>query len=118
MTAMAPPRRLRLLGDVDGAALADHGDPDLARVVELVLDVPGDLAGQQRRSVVVDLARLDHHAHLAARLHGEALLHALLALGDALQRLEPLDVVLERLPAGRPPRVARELRPAARVARA
>src|SRR5450830_775125 len=104
MAAVAPPRRLRLLGDVDGAALADHGDPDLARVVELVLDVPGDLAGQQRRGVVVDLGRLDHHAHLVARLHGEAFLHALLALGDALQRLEPLDVVLERLAAGAGPR--------------
>src|SRR5450756_1567172 len=104
MAAVAPPRRLRLLGDVDGAALADHGDPDLARVVELVLDVPGDLAGQQRRGVVVDLGRLDHHAHLVARLHGEAFLHALLALRDAFQRLEPLDVVLERLAAGAGPR--------------
>ena len=44
--AAAPP----LLGDVDGAALADDGHADLARVVELILDLAGDLVRQQRRS--------------------------------------------------------------------
>src|SRR5664279_4743311 len=96
----APPAPPGLLGDVDGAALADDRHADLPRVVELVLDVPGDLACEQRGGVVVDLARLDHHADLTSGLHGEALLHALLALGDVLERLEALDVVLQRLTPG------------------
>ena len=50
--------------------------------------------------VVVDLGRLDHHAHLATGLHRVAALDAGLRGRDLLERLEPLDVVLHRLAAG------------------
>src|SRR5689334_16110677 len=59
-------------GDLHGARLSDHGDLDLAGVLQGVLDLAGDLVAQQRGGVVVDLLRLDHHPDLAAGLHGVA----------------------------------------------
>src|SRR5437867_7760862 len=53
-------------GHVRGAALANHGHPDLAGVLEVVLDLAGDVVREQNGSVVVDLGRLDEHADLAA----------------------------------------------------
>ena len=52
------------------------------------------------------VVRLDHDPDLAAGLHGEDLLHALLGERDLLQPLQPLDVGLERLPAGAGPAAA------------
>ncbi len=43
-------------GDVDRPALADHRHLDLARVLEVVLDLARDLVREQHRAVVVDLA--------------------------------------------------------------
>ena len=48
--------------------LADHGHLDLARVLELVLDLARDLVREEDRLVVVDLGRLDDHPDLAAGL--------------------------------------------------
>ena len=43
------PVRLRLLGELGGSRLAHHGDPDLAWVGQLLLDLLGDVAGENRR---------------------------------------------------------------------
>src|SRR3954468_16683135 len=75
----------RLLGEVDRAALADHRDLDLARALELLLDVARDPVRQERRGVVVDLLRQNDHAYLAARLHGVDLLDAGVAGCDRLE---------------------------------
>ena len=63
-------------GDLGGAGLADDGDPDLAGVGQLLLDLLGDVAGDHLRLDVVDRVRPHHHPDLAAGLHGEDLLHA------------------------------------------
>src|ERR1043166_6071720 len=86
-----------LLRVVHGPRLADHRDPDLARILELLLDAPGNLARQSLRARVVDPMVLHHDADLAAGLDGVALLHALERVSDPLERLEPLDVRLETL---------------------
>ena len=57
----------RVLG---GAAFADHADLDLAGVIQLVLDLFGNLAGQQDDLIITNLIRLDQDADLAACLHG------------------------------------------------
>src|SRR5215217_569512 len=85
---------------VGGPRLPDDGDLDLAGVLELLLDLAGDLVGEQHGAVVVERARLDHHADLAAGLHGVDLVHAVVARRDLLEVAPALDVLLERLPAG------------------
>src|SRR5215203_7521728 len=85
---------------VGGPRLPDDGHLDLTRVLELLLDLAGDLVGEQHRPVVIERAGLDHHADLAAGLHGVDLVHAVVAGGDLLEVAEALDVLLERLAAG------------------
>src|SRR3954462_15883001 len=85
---------------VRGSRLPDHGDLDLARVLELLLDLARDLVREQDGAVVVEGARLHHHADLAARLHGVDLVDAVVARGDVLEVVQSLDVLLERLAAG------------------
>ena len=89
----------RLLRHLDRAALADDDHLHLARVLELILDLAGDLVREEHGAVVVDLGRLDDDADLAARLERVRLRHAGLRGRDLLERLEPADVVLEALPA-------------------
>ena len=62
---------------IDGAALADDVDLDLAGVIQRVLDLLCDLAGQQDDLIVADDIGLDHDAHFAACLNGKGLLDAL-----------------------------------------
>ena len=90
----------RSLRELSRAGLTDHGHLDLPGILELLLDVPGDLVREEDGAVVVDLARLDDHADLPAGLKRVDLLDAVLARGDLLQGLEPLDVVLERVAPG------------------
>src|SRR3954454_14012884 len=85
---------------VGGPGLPDHGDLDLAGVLELLLDLARDLVAQQHRAVVVERARDDHHADLAAGLHGVDLVDAVVAGGDLLEVSQALDVLLQRLTAG------------------
>src|SRR5439155_17451836 len=92
-TPLVSPREL------DRARLPDHGHLDLARVLELPLDLACDLVREEDRLVVVDLGRLDDDADLAARLQRVDLLDAGLLRRDLLERLEPLDVRLEALAA-------------------
>src|ERR1700761_1520032 len=91
---------IRLSGEFHGAGLADDGDADLARVGQLLLDLLGDVAGDDLGLDVVHAVRLDHDPDLPAGLHGEHLLHALVGVGDLLQPLQPLDVGLQRLTPG------------------
>src|SRR5512132_4312473 len=88
-TKDSPDRSMRDLG---GPRLTHHGDPDLAGIGQLVLDLLGDLAGDDLGGEVVDLGRLDHDPHLAAGLHSEYLLHAGLGRRDLFDAGEPLDV--------------------------
>src|SRR6185503_19112367 len=81
-----------------GARLPDHDDLDLAGILELPLHTARHVARELRRPRVVDVLRLDHDAHLAARLDGVGLLHPGERVGDLLERLEALDVVLDALP--------------------
>src|ERR687889_1680713 len=97
MPAPKPTTSLRV---VDRARLADHRDLDLARVLELLLDLARDVTRQGDRAVVVDAVGRDDHANLAARLHRVDLVDAGVAGGDVLEVAEALDVLLERLAAG------------------
>src|SRR5215203_6978210 len=90
---------MALTSVVSRARLPDHGDLDLAGVLELLLDLAGDLVRQQDGAVVVEIARQHHHADLAAGLHRVDLVDAVVARGDLLQVAQALDVLLERLPA-------------------
>src|SRR5687767_13756828 len=95
--SFTPARRsLRVL---DRTGLADDGDLDLPRVGEVLLDLLGDVAREPDRLLVGDLLAVHDDADLAARLDGEALLHALEARRDLLELLEPLHVSLEDLAA-------------------
>src|SRR5689334_24002594 len=71
-----------LARELRGAGLADDRDADLAGVGELLLDLLGDVAGDDLGLDVVYLLGLDHDADLAARLHGEDLLDAFLLGSD------------------------------------
>ncbi len=70
---------LRVLGC---SALADDADLDLTGVIQLVLDLLGDIACQQNDLVVADLVGLDNDADLAACLYGVGALDALKAAGE------------------------------------
>src|SRR5829696_7014782 len=91
---------LSSLGVLDAADLADHGDLDLPRVLELLLDPLGHVAGEDLGGDVVDVLGLDHDPDLAAGLHGEHLVDPGVAAGDLLEALQALDVGLEGLAAG------------------
>src|SRR4051812_20477394 len=87
-------------GVVRRPRLPDHRDLDLAGVLELLLDLPGDLVREQDGAVVVEGAGVEHDADLAARLHRVDLVHALMAGRDVLEVAQALDVLLQRLAAG------------------
>ena len=65
----------------------------------MLLDLASDLVRQERRLVISDLLGLDDHANFAAGLQRIHALDAGLLRGELLERLEPLDVRLEALPA-------------------
>src|SRR5947207_6338995 len=79
---------------VDRPALADHGHLDLPGILELILDLPRDLVGEENGGVVVDVAGPDDHADLAAGLKRVHLLDAGLARRQLFEGRETLDVVL------------------------
>src|SRR5512138_1067183 len=78
-----------------GARLADHHDLDLAGVLQLALDAAGDVAGELGGPRVVHVLRLHHDAHLAPGLDRVGLLDPREGVGDLLQRLQALHVVLD-----------------------
>src|SRR5947208_3999206 len=103
---MASPTALpsmSLAGKIHRAGLADHHHLDLVGVLQLALDLAGDLLGQLARLAVVDRVRGHHHAHLPTRLNREHFFHAGELTRNLLQLGEPLDVRLERFaPRSRP----------------
>src|SRR5205823_13400964 len=54
-----------VLRDLHRSALPDHRHLHLARVLEAVLDLAGDLVGEERRLVVVHVAWTHDHPDLA-----------------------------------------------------
>ena len=69
-------------------------------LIQRVLDLLCDGAGQQDDLIVADDVGLDHDTHFAASLHGECLLDALKAGRDLLQILQTLHIALDILAAG------------------
>ena len=86
----------RVLG---GAAFADHADLDLAGVIQLVLDLLGDVAREQNHCIVGYLVRVDDDADLAACLDRIRARNARRFVCDAFQLFQTLDVVLDVLAA-------------------
>src|SRR4030042_4982458 len=98
-------RKPSLSGIFHGPHLADDGDLDLPRIIELVLALLGDVLGHQSCPVIGDLLALDDNPDLPAGLEGEGLGDAVEGVGDLLELLPPLDVGLEKFPPRpRPPR--------------
>src|SRR3989338_4269488 len=96
-----PANRLSRIFDV--SRLADHGDLDLPGELDGALDLLLDLARERDGLQVGHPLGLDDDPDLAARLDGVRLLDAAEGVADPLQRLEPLDVVLQRVAAGTRP---------------
>src|ERR671918_1143026 len=94
------PRLPPLPRELRRARLPDHRDLDLPGVLELLLDLLRDVTRDRLRLEVVDVLRRHQHADLAAGLHREDLLDALVRRADLLQPLQALDVGLERLTTG------------------
>ena len=88
-----------LLCVVDGAGLANHVDLDLAGVIQLVLDLLGDVAREQNHCIVGYLVRVYDNADLAACLDRIRTRNARRFVRDALQLFQSLDVVLDVLAA-------------------
>src|SRR4051794_497049 len=97
--ARAGARRAGSARVVRRARLADDRHLDLAGILELLLDLAGDLVRQQDGAVVVERAGVEHDPDLAAGLHRVDLVDAFMPRGDVLEVAQPLDVLLERLPA-------------------
>src|SRR5260221_13598699 len=75
----AVPAAQNLAGELDGARLPDHRDPDLARVGQLVLDPLGHVPGDDLCLDVIDIGGFDHNPDLPPPLHPEAFLAPALA---------------------------------------
>src|SRR5690606_37488911 len=79
---------------------ADDYDFDLARVLNLLLDLLDDVLHQEVGLAIVDLIRLDHDADFPAGLDGVGLFHAFEGIRYLFQGAETLDVRLQGLPPG------------------
>ena len=86
-----------LFGVLDDLGLPEQMDFDLTGVLQLVLNLLGNVPGQQDHLVLTDDLGLDHDTHLAAGLDGEGFLHPVEGGGDLLQGLQALDIVLQVL---------------------
>src|SRR5439155_19371959 len=98
---LATARSVRI---VHRARLADDGDLDLARILELVLDAPRDVLREPDGFFIGDLLAFDHDADLAARLQRERLRDALERVSDAFELLEPPHIRLEDVASSAGPR--------------
>ena len=89
-----------LFSDIDGTALANHDNANLTGILHLFLDLMGDIVRKHRGLGIGDLVRLNHDMNLATGLHGIGTLDAVVRVGNLLELLKTLDVVLCRLAAG------------------
>src|SRR5882672_12243333 len=104
LATAVPSMRRPLPCKIHRPRLPDHHDPDLSRILEIALDLAGDLLRElSRAGIVYGIGRHDH-AHLASRLDGEDFLDALELRGDLLELGEALYVGLERFAARARPR--------------
>src|SRR5207249_2697726 len=85
ITSPMPRMRTELFGVVDRAGLSNHAHPHLAGIGGLGFDPLGDVLGEQTRLFIGDLRVLHQHAHLAAGLDCERLLHAGETFGQLFQ---------------------------------
>src|SRR5512143_2003153 len=99
-----PSMSFALACKVHRPCLPDDDDLDLPRILQLPLDLAGDLLGQPRGLGVVHRPRGDDDAHFPPRLNRVHLLDAREFRGDLLDRRQPLDVGLEGLAARSGPR--------------
>lgn len=86
---------LPLAREFDGTGFADDGDFDLAGILEVLLDLEGDLAGKVVRFHVPKLLGFDEDADLAACLESVGLLDALEAVCDRFKISKALEVILD-----------------------
>ena len=91
---------------LDRSCLTDDRNLDLPRELDGALHLPLDLPREGDGLQVGDALRLDDDPHLAAGLDGVGLLDPGEGVADGLQRLQPLDVVLQRVAARPGPRAA------------
>src|SRR5579883_2147344 len=82
---------------INRACLTNDTHFDLTRIVQALLNFVRDIAGQACSRVLVDLLGLDDNTRLAASLDGEGFLHASKRIRDMLQRLQALDIEIDRL---------------------
>src|SRR5579864_375219 len=61
---------------VDGTSLTNHTYPDLPRILQVLLDLMGNVAGQSVCRKFIDLLRFNDDSHLATRLDSEGFFHA------------------------------------------
>ena len=73
---------------------------DLTGIFHFFLDLLCKVMSQNNHLILADLLGLHHDPHLAAGLNGIRFLNALERGRNALQLLQPLDVVLQILAAG------------------
>src|SRR5438105_11645368 len=99
MTPMRPCRYAPSLCVINGPHFSDDGHLDLPRILQLRLDLPGDVFREPDRLLVADLFRIDDDAQLAPRLDGEALGDAFHGVRDPFEPLQAVHVVLENLAA-------------------
>ena len=78
---------------LDDLGLPQDVDLDLTGVLHFLLDLLGQVPGQDDHLVLADLLGPHHDPHLAAGLDGVGLIHAGIGAGDGLQLLQTLDVV-------------------------
>src|SRR5665811_1394717 len=103
MRAASYPLGTTSAGVVGRAALTDDGDLDPTRIADLALDRGGDLVRDQCRPLVVDLARVDHHPHLATGLHRIDLFHPGVTGGELLELTQASHVAFQGVAAGARP---------------
>ena len=82
---------------IDCACLADNIDFDLARVLQLGLDLLGNVAGQQCDGIVTHFVRLRDDSDFTSRLNRVGILNALGCICNFLKVQQTLDVGLECL---------------------
>ena len=87
------------LGIFNGFGLAEEVDLDLTGVLKLLLDLSGDVPGEQDHLVLGYLLGLDHYAYLAPGLDSVARLNALEGACELLKLFKTLDVAFNVLAA-------------------
>ena len=80
---------------IDGACLPNDRDLDLSWVLQAFLDLLTHVARKPQGAQVLDVLGLNDDAYLTAGLNRERFLDAGKGIGNDLERLQALDVVLQ-----------------------